>query len=394
MLYGCSMKTSCLALSLALTVLLLSAAATAANSNYKSSQAQLEQVRQRIQQLQTELRQERARQDRASAELRELDEAVAATANKARQLEQRQAAMQQRVVALERAVAEQQQRIGGHRQLLARQLRAAYASSEGGYLKLLLNADDPMRLGRMLAYHRYLQTARQQQLEAATAQLQRLAELERGLQAEAAELARLQQQALASKEELETARGRRAEALAVIEARVAARGNELEQLQADVVALERLLERLRGALADVQGLQQLEQRPFRSRRGQLDWPVDGILLAGFGQKRGIGEMRWSGVLIGGQEGQPVRAVAKGHVVFADWLRGFGLLLIIDHGDGYMTLYGHNEAIFKEHGDWVQPGEIVAAIGSGGVPRQAGVYFEVRSGGKPLNPLQWLRPAKG
>lgn len=385
------MKASYLAISLAFLALSCTAPALASEPDYQTSRAQLEQVRQRIQQLQGEVRREQARRDRAGKQLRQADEAVAAAATKVHQLEQELAATHRRIDQLEQAVAEQQELLRGQRQQLARQLRAAYAGSSGGALKLLLHTEDPMRLGRMLTYHRYFQAARKQQMQTATEQLQALAQLEQGLLAEVAVLNELREQAVASQQQLQSARAQRAETLASIEARVVDRSSALERLQTDAAALERLLERLRGVLADVQGLQ-LEQQPFPSSRGRLAWPVDGALLAQFGQKRGIGEIRWNGVLIGGKEGAPVRAVARGHVVFADWLRGFGLLLIIDHGDGFMTLYGHNEAVFKEYGDWVQPGEIIAAIGSGGVPRKAGVYFEIRSGGKPVNPLHWLRPA--
>src|SRR5699024_286300 len=136
---------------------------------------------------------------------------------------------------------------------------------------------------------------------------------------------------------------------------------------------------------------QLGKQPFRNRRGALDWPVRGSLLARFGQDRDLGDVRWNGIVIKNKAGAPIQAVAHGRVVFADWLRGFGLLVIIDHGEGFMTLYGHNEAVFKENGDWVRPGDIIATVGTGGRPRATGLYFEVRSGGKPLDPLRWLKP---
>lgn len=385
------MKLHPLAYTLALAGLLTSAPGLGAGTDYKESQAQLEQVRQRIQQLQLQMRQERARQDEVSTQLRKLDAAVAAAAGRLRDVEQQLAGANRRVAALGREVAVQQARIGAHREQLGQQLRAAYASSGSGYLKLLLNADDPLRLGRILTYHRYLQAARKQEMDAAAAQLLRLSKLEQTLAAEKAVLEQLRLQALVSQQDIAAARAQRAEALVAIEARIAARGDEIDRLKADAAELEQLLERLRGALADVKDLR-LDKQPFRNGRGRLEWPLSGPLLARFGQERGIGEMRWSGLLIQGREGDSVRSVARGHVVFADWLRGFGLLLIIDHGDGFMTLYGNNEAIFKENGDWVQPGEVIASVGAGGVPRAAGLYFEVRAGGQPVDPLQWLRPA--
>lgn len=387
------MKLHHLAYSLALTALLVASALPAASPDYHESEARLVLVRERIRQVQAQLQREQAQQDAASGQLRKLGDRIAQTAARLRDLERQLTAAQGRVATLRREVSAQQARIDGNRDELGRQLRAAYASSRDGYLKLLLSTDDPLQLGRVLTYHRYLQAARRQELEAATAELQRLDELERKLAAETAKLTELRDQELAAQRKVAAARRERAAALAAIEARIAAGGQELSRLQADAAALELLLARLRDALADVKDLR-FDQRPFTARRGRLAWPLKGTLLARFGEERGLGEMRWSGVLIAAQPGDPVRAVARGRVVFADWLRGFGLLLIVDHGDGFMTLYGHNEAIYKETGDWVQPGDIVAAVGAGGTRRAPGLYFEVRSKGEPVDPLLWLQPTGG
>lgn len=387
------MKLHHLAYSLALTALLAASALPAAGPDYHESEARLVLVRERIRQVQAQLQREQAQQDAASGQLRKLGDRIAQTAARLRDLERQLAAAQGRVATLRREVSAQQARIDGNRDELGRQLRAAYASSRDGYLKLLLSTDDPLQLGRLLTYHRYLQAARRQELEAATAELQRLDELERRLAAETDKLTELRDQELAAQREVAAARRERAAALAAIEARIAAGGQELSRLQADAAALELLLARLRDALADVKDLR-FDQRPFTARRGRLAWPLNGTLLARFGEERGLGEMRWSGVLIAAQPGDPVRAVARGRVVFADWLRGFGLLLIVDHGDGFMTLYGYNEAIYKESGDWVQPGDIVAAVGAGGTRRAPGLYFEVRSRGEPVDPLLWLQPTGG
>ncbi len=387
------MKLHHLAYSLVFAVLLPVSSLAVASPDYRESEARLGQVREQIRQVQAQLRREQAQQDAASSQLRKLDARIARTAARLRDLERQLAAGQERVHALRREVAGQQARIDANRSELARQLRAAYASSRDGYLKLLLSTDDPLQLGRVLTYHRYLQAARRQELEAATAELQRLAGLERRLAAETSRVAELRDQELAAQRELAAARRERATALAAIEARVAASGQELSRLQADAEALERLLARLRDALADVKDLR-FDQRPFTASRGRLAWPLQGALLARFGEERGLGEMRWSGVLIAAKPGDPVRAVARGRVVFADWLRGFGLLLIVDHGDGFMTLYGHNEAIYKENGDWVQTGDVVAAVGAGGTRRAPGLYFEVRSRGEPVDPLLWLQPTGG
>jgi septal ring factor EnvC (AmiA/AmiB activator) len=386
------MKPLSLAHSLVLLVSLCSAPTSAADPRYRESEAELTQVRERIEQLQIQLRNDRARHDDATAQLRALDEKVAEVAGRLRLVERKLANAAARVAALRGEVAAQQQRIGAHRNQLARQLRAAYASGNGGYLKLMLNEEDPLRLGRILAYHRYLQAAHRQEMNAASAEIARLSELEQALATETAALDDLRGQELRAQQQVAAARQERTASLDRIEARIAARGEEITRLEADAASLERLLQQLRAALADVQ-IEQLERRPFRDGRGRLNWPLSGTLLAQFGDERGVGNMRWSGVLIEGQPGDAVRAVARGHVVFADWLRGFGLLLIIDHGDGFMTLYGHNEAIFTDNGAWVQPGDVIASVGASGAQRKPSLYFEVRSGGKPVDPMKWLRPSQ-
>src|SRR5690606_30440571 len=123
--------------------------------------------------------------------------------------------------------------------------------------------------------------------------------------------------------------------------------------------------------------------------GKLDWPVQGSLAAHYGSRRAVGDLTWRGVLIRAPLGAEVRAVSYGRVAFADWLRGFGLLLIVDHGDGYMTLYGHNQGLYKEVGEWVDTGEVIAAVGDGDGQGEAGLYFELRQQGRPVNPVPWI-----
>jgi septal ring factor EnvC (AmiA/AmiB activator) len=386
------MKLRYLAYSLVFGGFLCGQAGFAADPPSRESEAKLAQVRERIQRLQIQLRQERVRQDEASAQLRKLDEKVGRIAGRLRLIEQKLADGSERVETLRREVAAQHARVDAHRDQLGRQLRAAYANGNSGYLKLLLNEEDPLRLGRVLAYHRYIQASHERALDTAAAELQRLSELEQALAAETSALEALRERELRAQQEVAAARREKAAGLARIEASIAAKGGELDRLKADADALEQLLDRLRDALADLKDLR-LEERPFRASRGRLDWPLSGGVLARFDEARGVGAMRWRGVQIEGRVGDPVRAVARGHIVFADWLRGFGLLLIIDHGDGFMTLYGYNEAIFKESGDWVQAGDVIASVGTGRTRRKPGLYFEVRSGGKPVDPLQWLRPAR-
>jgi len=135
------------------------------------------------------------------------------------------------------------------------------------------------------------------------------------------------------------------------------------------------------------------EEPFARVKGKLGWPVDGRLVGDYGQPRGAGPVKWTGVMVEATAGTPVRAVYHGRVAFADWLQGLGLLLIVDHGGGYMSLYGHNEALLKESGDWVQPGETIAQVGDSGGQARPGVYFEIRYNGEPVNPHPWIARAR-
>ena len=142
------------------------------------------------------------------------------------------------------------------------------------------------------------------------------------------------------------------------------------------------------------GLDVIRQTPFGKLKGKLVWPALGKVKRLFGKKRQSGRLRWKGVLIEARQGNNVRAVAAGRVAYADWLRGYGLLLIIDHGDGYMSLYGHNESLFKETGDWVSAGDVIASVGKSGGRKLSSLYFEIRHKGKPVNPTRWCKKMPG
>jgi septal ring factor EnvC (AmiA/AmiB activator) len=362
--------------------------ALAADSRYELEAEKLRQLRGRIEEIKKSLKQDRVRLGGVSGELRAIDEKVGRISARLRRLDERASEKSARISVLRKELAVQQERMLAHRRHLSRQLMAAYAGGRQSFLKLLLNQEDPAQVDRMLTYHRYFNRARMGGINEATAQLRRLAAIESSLQEELDGLAELRQQQQSEQQELIAARAEREAALAALDAAIAAKGEQLSQLSQDEHQLQRLLDELRNALADIPELKR-DQLAFKSSRGRLPWPLQGTLAARFGEARGIGDARWSGLLIEAAAGSKVHAVSAGHVVFADWLRGFGLLLIVDHGDGFMTLYGHNEAIYKEAGDWVQTGEVIATVGASGGRYQAGLYFEIRAGGKPVDPVDWL-----
>lgn len=377
----------------AFLALLLLPGAVVAEKDYDRRAQELDRLRAQIKQVQTELERERARQGDVSGELRGIDQNINRIIGRLRRLDEQQQVKLERAAALRREFAAEEARVEQHKRFLARQLVTAYAMGREAYLKLLLNQEDPARLDRALVYHRYLQRARAEHISAALAQISRLRVIEDALKEELSALEAVRGQQEQEQAGLRTARAEREQALVRIEQVIASKGQQLNRLQGDEAQLRRLLDELRNALADIPDTRHKE-RPFKERRGDLGWPLEGELAVRFGDDRGVGQMRWSGLVIEAQSGATVRAVSAGHVVFADWLRGMGLLLILDHGDGYMSLYGHNEAIYKEAGDWVQPGEVIAVVGASGGRRKPGLYFEIRAGGKPVDPLEWLRPRRG
>jgi len=378
----------------ALLLILLLCGGGSHAADHAAQARELERLRSQIRAVQAELKRERARHDDLGGELRGLEQNIGRIVGRLRRLDEQQADKQRRIDGLRKEYAGEEARLKQQRSYLAQQMLSAYALGQQAYLKLLLNQEDPASLDRQLVYYRYLNDARAERIRAALAQLERFKLIERSLQEELAELDRVRKQQLAEQEQLAAARREREQALARLEAAITEKGQQLTRLQGDEKQLQKVLEELRNALADIHQDPRLKQRPFKDSRGRLDWPLEGELAARFGQARGLGDMSWSGLVIEGKSGTGVRAVSHGHVVFADWLRGMGLLLIIDHGDGYMTLYGHNEAIYKEAGDWVQAGEVIATVGASGGRRKPGLYFEIRAGGKPVDPLAWLRPRRG
>ncbi|NGP53841.1 peptidoglycan DD-metalloendopeptidase family protein, partial [Thioalkalivibrio sp. XN8] len=276
--------------------------------------------------------------------------------------------------------------LSGDVEALGRELRAAWLAGREPRLKVALNQQDPARLGRMLAWYRYVAADRSARIDALRERLAELAAVTEALEAERARLAAVearQEQALA---ELDRARAARAEQVAVLNADLARREAENARLREEAAALEQLLEELRAAVVD---LPIPEAEPFPRQKGRLAWPVEGALLRAFGSRRGEGPPA-NGIVIGAERGSEVRAVWHGRVAYADWLPGLGLLLVLEHGDGFMSLYGHNEALFGAVGDWVGAGQVLGRVGDSGGRDQAGLYFEIRNGMQPENPQGWLR----
>lgn len=270
---------------------------------------------------------------------------------------------------------------------LSGQLVLAHRTGRQSRLKVLLNQEDPRVATRKLAYHGYLSRLRLVWMEQLRSDLRELAVTRDRLADEHDRFSRLAEQQQLAIERLEQARIDRAAALAQIEQRVQSRREVLAGLERDALELSRLLDELSIALADIPP--EADVPPIHELRGHLPPPLDGRPSQRFGESRN-GELRWNGWLMPAAFGTDVQAIAYGRVAYADWLRGYGLILIMDHGDGVMSLYAHNEALLRSVGDWVGPGEVIASVGDTGSPAGSALYFELRENGEPVDPDGWMR----
>jgi septal ring factor EnvC (AmiA/AmiB activator) len=241
----------------------------------------------------------------------------------------------------------------------------------------------------MLTYYRYIHRARLERIESIQTALSDSRAVEKRVQAKQQELLGLRETQQNRKSELEASRGRRGELLASLDRRVATQSREIETLRENEARLARLLQEINSAYAEIP-LPSHVKGAFGTLKGKLALPAKGKLTARYGDPKPIGNLKWRGVFLAAEDAAAVRAVARGRVAYADWLRGFGLLLILEHGDGYMTLYGHNQSLSKQAGEWVEAGETIARVGNTGDAPQSGLYFEIRHNGEPRDPLLWCR----
>jgi septal ring factor EnvC (AmiA/AmiB activator) len=350
----------------------------------------LEQVRGNIRKLVEQQKETAAKRNDATNGLRDQELKIAATAKNLREIDQQLAAQQSKLDGLLAQRAALETKLKDQRDALAALLRSAYAMGRDEELKLLLAQDSIEDVGRMLAYYRYFERARVHEIDALLDDLQVLARLQADIERETATLTAVRDERATQARQLDAERDQRRQLLGELEAALKDQNLRLAALGKDEQALVDLLAKLRDIFADIpKHLAGAE--PFADLRGRLSWPLRGRIVERFGAAVD-GERSSQGVLIAAKEGSEVRAVSHGRVVYADWLRGYGLLLIIDHGEGYLSLYGYNETLLKEVGDWADGGEVVASSGDSGGRKLSGLYFELRHDGKAVDPSAWMRPS--
>ncbi|AQZ31931.1 peptidase M23 [Pseudomonas sp. LPH1] len=405
-------------------ILLSSLIAPAIADQRADTQRQLEAARQDVAELKKLLEKLQQEKSGVQQQLKKTETEMGDLENQVKELQRELKGSEQEIQRLDQEKKKLQGARTEQQRLIAIQARAAYQSGRQEYVKLLLNQQNPEKFSRTLTYYDYLSQARLEQLAAFNETLRQLANVEQEINSHQAQL-QAQKAGLDERHtRLAEARKERQQALAKLNRDFATRDQRLKARQQEQAELGRVLKTIEETLARqareaeearkrALAAQQAEQArpgqqpsqpsgplvtsgafyggPFASARGKLPWPVDGRLVARYGTPRG-GDARtkWDGVLIGAPAGSQVRAVHGGRVVFADWLRGAGLLVILDHGNGYLSLYGHNQNLLKSAGDVVKAGDPIATVGSSGGQETSALYFAIRQNGRPSDPAQWCR----
>lgn len=363
-------------------LMLLSGSALAAS---QPSPERLTQLNRQINQLEQSLADTSRERRQANTALRQAEVRISDISqqqDKLRQQQQASKARYQTLLAKQKQLLEQKKK---QVQALVELVQQHYAGGREERLKLLLNQQDPERMARLLQYQHYFEQARSARIHDLNASLESLDALSQELLAAQQQLQQ-DREALASRQQdMEQARDDRRALLAQLDTKMGNKQQRLTQLKADSRRLEKLLAGMQQAISDIPA--DLDNKPFSQLAKKLPWPINGKLSVNYHDTRS-GNMRWDGVVIAAKRGTPVRAIHPGRVIYSDWLPGYGLMVIIDQGKGYMTLYGYNENLTRNVGDWVGAGDTIAHAGESGGRHESGLYFGIRHNGKPVNPAHW------
>lgn len=375
-----------------LPCLLLGALASTAQANDAEQQKKLKALKENIEKLRKELEATKSSRDEINKSLEQTEKNIGELNKKSKEIERE---LQERKKKLNELRQEREDLSSKKREqenIVANYISSAYQLGNQGNLRLLLNQEDPARVSRNLKYYDYLLQARAEKISEFMRTIERINSIEPEIAAQAHQIQLDYQNLESQTQKLKQAQKERQQVMRSLEKDIGSKDQQLRSLAKDRDNLERILERVIENIADIK-LDSANNVPFASLKGKLPWPTKGKILRSFGSQRmANNSLRWEGVLIGTREGDPVQAVHYGRIIFSDYLRGHGLLIIIDHGAGFMTLYAHNQALYKTLGEWVQRGETIAAVGNSGGQQQSALYFELRYKGTPANPQQWFRRA--
>ncbi len=371
----------------------LRAAPDARPAKAGQTKEELARVRGRIQALEKENSQDRARRGELDRQLRGAETAAARSRRELNATRRQLAEAERRLAALNQQLEATRTDLDRRRTALAGQLRLAHVTGGSERVRAVFSQQDPAEVGRRLTWLAYLARSRSELLGSVQASLKALERDQQAVTEQRTALAALETTRRTQLAELDNSRRERATVVASLDREVKGQTRQLNRARSQAAGLERVLREIKRAAARARRVTPVPDatpptsKPARPL-GKGRWPLMGQMLADFGQPRAGGQMRWDGVLIAAPAGTEIRALRPGRVVYADWLPGLGLLLVLEHGGGYLSLYGHNQDLRPNVGDRIAVGDVLAHVGDTGGQAQPALYFEVRRNGKPVNPRQW------
>lgn len=348
---------------------------------------QLKALSANIAKLQKELSKTKGSRDKLQQSLQKSEEEIGSLTKKIDSIKEELSREKKQLAQHQSHRAELEESRISQQQQVNRIVRQAYLLGRQSQVKLMLNQEEPSKVTRLLRYHDYIIGAHKEKMDAYLATIREINQVENRIIATTDRLEASREELNKRFQELKQSQANRLATLGTLSRSITEKGDSLSKLTGDRERLERLLEEATRSLSNLKLPN--DAKPFRSVKGKLPYPAKGRVTNSFGSYRLDGKLRWDGIFIQGDAGSKVVSVHYGRVIFSDYLRGHGLLLILDHGDGYMSLYAHNQTLLKETGDWVSKNETIAMLGNTGGQAQAGLYFEIRYNGKPQNPSPWL-----
>lgn len=375
--------------------LLVGAVNISAQPSLKKTQRDVKQLKRVLSKLQVQLKAERAKRSGEERAMRKNEQAIATLGSQINQIEKKQAELNKNLSSYQADKSAIELQLSLHKERLAVLLKQRYQLTEHSPIKLLLNQQSPLQAARMLKYLTLLRDFEAQQVVEFQQLLTKKALNDQSIDSTQTQLSKHHRALQNKRSALEKTRQARQKNITKIDRNIAANKNKIKKLAGDKKRLEKVLSRIekvivrqvKPAVVVKKVVKVVDNRAFKVLKAKLKWPTKGRVVRNFGSKEN--NLSYDGILIRATQRSPVKAVHTGHVVFADWLRSYGMLMIVDHGAGYLTLYGHNDQLNKKVGDKVASGEVIALVGSSGGNTQAGLYFAIRHNGKTTNPKAWL-----
>jgi len=352
----------------------------------KQTQYQVKQLKKTLDKLQSQLKKERAKRSSQERAIQKSEQDIAALGLQIKQIEQEQQKLDANLAGFLSNKSKIEAQLVEHRQRLAKLIQQRYQLVEHTPIKLLLNQKDPQHASRMLAYLDIIRDYEAKQVLEFESVLAQKKHNDQSIDDTQAQLAKRKTILEKKRKSLQSTRLQRRKNIDSIDSKIASNKSKIKKVTADRKRLLKVIKGIEKAIV-LNKAKVVDNRPFKKLKSKLKWPVSGKVVRSFGSVEN--SLKYDGILIRAKQGSAVKAVHTGHVVFSDWLRSYGMLMIVDHGAGYLTLYGHNDQLNKKVGDKVNPGETIALVGSSGGNTRAGLYFAIRHNGKTTNPRNWL-----